>query len=146
MERNSKLGVSRHFRREAIGMLVISIAPIVFGILIAVIVPGLEGSPEEPSPMAQMNPVECPIPGETIQWIADYCMARLSTDDEIAASACIADERQVIFRSECIAKTHFKYVMCELAISRRARSGPVDACVNDPTFVGPVVRDGGVGA
>ena len=34
---------------------------------------------------ADQKPATCPR-GETIQWIADYCMAKIGTDDEIAAS------------------------------------------------------------
>ena len=31
----------------------------------------------------------CELPGEAIHWVMDYCMARLQTDDEIAASDCM---------------------------------------------------------
>jgi len=87
----------------------------------------------------------CTIPGERVHWIADYCMATLSTDDEIAAGDCIARE---LARSkalaDCPAVTHYKRAMCTLAVQRR-RTGSVAACVADLGFVGSTVRDSGVG-
>lgn len=87
----------------------------------------------------------CPAPGEPVQWIADYCMLKLETDDEIAASACIGDERRRRFRSACAANTHFKRAMCEVTVRSGTRSGTVDQCVRDPDFKGRTVRRGGVG-
>lgn len=86
----------------------------------------------------------CP-PGEPIQWIADYCMAKIGTDDEVAASDCIAAESKIMFRSECTAKLYFKRALCEVLVRAGTRSGTVDACVADPQFVGDTVRNGGVG-
>ena len=34
----------------------------------------------------------CPAIGEPIQWIADYCMLKMETDDEIAASAWLTTD------------------------------------------------------
>ena len=90
--------------------------------------------------------VQCDIPGEPVQWIADYCMAKIGTDDEIAASDCIAKENQKEFRSSCNAKGHFKWELCKVLIQSGAREGSVDACLNDPAFVGSTVQNGGVGA
>ncbi len=87
----------------------------------------------------------CEIPGEKIHWIADYCMARLETDDEIPAMDCIAKENAVPFRSACAAKRHYKKAMCELSISRRTLNGELERCVADPEYVGATVRNGGVG-
>ena len=94
---------------------------------------------------AEPKAVVCP-PGETTQWIADYCMARIGTDDEIAASDCISQQSQLMFRSSCTAKLHFKKALCEVLVKARTRSGAIDACVNDPGFMGNTVRNGGVGA
>ena len=56
----------------------------------------------------------CAAPGEPIQWIADYCMLKLETDDEIAASGCIERERKARFSSACASNAHFKKRMCAL--------------------------------
>lgn len=90
-------------------------------------------------------PPACPIAGMKIHWIADYCMAQLETDDEIAAGACIGDELGRAFADDCAAKLHYKRAMCERAIALRYRQGDVDGCLADREFVGATVRQGGVG-
>lgn len=86
----------------------------------------------------------CAIPGDVTWWIADDCMAKLETDDEIPASACIAEQSKRRFADACAAKRHYKRSMC-----RRAKaSGAVDSverCVADPAFMGRTVRNRGVG-
>ena len=37
---------------------------------------------------------QCVAAGEAIQWIADYCLLKMQTDDEIAVSDCIEEERK----------------------------------------------------
>ncbi|OGA32057.1 MAG: hypothetical protein A3G80_15420 [Betaproteobacteria bacterium RIFCSPLOWO2_12_FULL_62_13b] len=66
----------------------------------------------------------CPVQGEAIQWIADYCMFKLETDDEIAVSDCIADEIKISFKSHCIAKARYKRALCELTIRAETTQGP----------------------
>ncbi len=80
-----------------------------------------------------------------IHWIADYCMSQLETDDEIAASACIGDELDRVFATDCAAKQHYKKAMCERAMLRNDRRDDVDGCIADKGFVGSMVRKGGVG-
>jgi len=63
---------------------------------------------------------ECPVEGDLIHWVADYCMASIGTDDEIAASDCIGRERRRVFDGECAAKLHYKRAMCELAVKYHA--------------------------
>jgi hypothetical protein len=87
----------------------------------------------------------CP-PGETVQWSADYCMAKIGTDDEIAASECIAEQSRITFNNACTAKLHFKRALCELLIASKTRPGTVDGCVDDPAFAGSTVRNGGIRA
>ena len=87
----------------------------------------------------------CPVPGERMHWIVDYCMAKLETDDEIAASDCIAGELDKAPRNACAAKRRYKQRLCELVVSRKTREGTVAACVSDPRFAGSTVRNGGVG-
>ena len=88
---------------------------------------------------------ECAIEGDPIHWIADYCMSRLETDDEIPASNCIHEEIGKRAPDECVAKRYYKRALCELAIARNSRSGSVERCLQDNGFVGPTVRNKGVG-
>jgi hypothetical protein len=89
---------------------------------------------------------ECPAAGEPIQWIADYCMFKMETDDEIAVSGCIEEERKKSFPDSCVSNLHFKKGMCEGMIRNGTRSGTVEQCVKDPAFKGRTVEAGGVGA
>ena len=91
------------------------------------------------------EPRECPVAGTKIYWIADYCMAKLETDDEIAASSCIGVEAARVFRSDCLAKRYYKKAMCQAAISRKYRQGDINSCLADKEFKGSTVRNGGVG-
>jgi hypothetical protein len=86
----------------------------------------------------------CPAAGEKIHWMADYCMSKLETDDEIAASACIEAELKRSFRSDCAARIHYKRALCRLAITRKQRPD-IKSCIADKAFMGPTVRNGGVG-
>lgn len=88
----------------------------------------------------------CPIPGEPVQWIADYCMAGIGTDDEIAASDCIHRQLERKFDSACKAKAHFKRALCQLMLEQGTVQGPIERCLNDPAFQGRTVRHGGAGA
>jgi len=88
---------------------------------------------------------DCPVEGELIWWAADVCMARLETDDEIAAAGCIQDEMARHPRSSCDDKRSLKQALCSLSIARGTRRGDLEACVADPAFRGPTVRNRGVG-
>lgn len=87
----------------------------------------------------------CPAAGEPIHWVADYCMLRMETDDEIAVSRCIEEEGKARFRDACASNTHFKKRMCEQVIRNGTRAGTLEQCVQDPGFKGRTVRAGGVG-
>jgi hypothetical protein len=87
----------------------------------------------------------CPVQGELVHWIADYCMLTLETDDEIAASDCIAKELAIASKDKCDAKLHYKSSMCRIVVARDG-SGTIEQCVADRSFVGSTVRNGGVGA
>jgi hypothetical protein len=100
--------------------------------------------------MAAATPVlaqsrACLAAGEKIHWMADYCMSKLETDDEIAASSCIEAELKRSFRSDCAAKVHYKSALCRLSISRKLRPDGIKGCLADKAFMGPTVRNGGVG-
>lgn len=91
------------------------------------------------------EPSRCSIVGAKIHWVADYCMSKNETDDEIAASDCINAELKSAPRDECAAKRHYKKALCELAMSRGHRTDGVKHCIADPAFAGSTVRNGGVG-
>lgn len=88
----------------------------------------------------------CVADGEPIQWISDYCMLAMETDDEIAVSGCIEEHRKISFRDACAGNTHFKRGMCERMLRSGSRAGTLEQCVNDPAFKGRTVAAGGVGA
>jgi hypothetical protein len=83
---------------------------------------------------------DCPVPGEKIHWIADYCMARLGTDDEIPAMDCIMEENKKVHADACAAKRHYKRELCRLVDKEK-----LERCLADPDFMGRTVRNGGVG-
>lgn len=83
---------------------------------------------------------DCPIPGEKIHWIADYCMAQIGTDDEIPAMDCITDENKKAYGDDCEAKRYYKRELCRLVDKEN-----VQRCLADPAFMGRTVRNGGVG-
>jgi hypothetical protein len=87
----------------------------------------------------------CLAAGEPIHWVADYCMLKMETDDEIAVSDCIAEERKARFPNACASNTHFKKRMCEQMIRNGTRAGTIGSCVKDPAFKGRTVEAGGVG-
>lgn len=90
-------------------------------------------------------PGRCVIPGQRIHWIADYCMAKLETDDEIAAGDCIGDELERAPKDACAAKRKYKRALCELAIRRGQVKTGVARCLQERGFMGSTVRNGGVG-
>lgn len=87
----------------------------------------------------------CLADGEPVRWVADYCMLKMETDDEIAVSGCIEEERKARFANDCASNLHLKKRMCELMIRNGTRAGSFDLCVNDPAFKGRIVEAGGVG-
>lgn len=105
---------------------------------IALPIPGVAGADGAGGPV-------CPVEGEPIQWVADYCMLKLQTDDEIAASACIEEEGGRRFADACASNQYFKAAMCEMLVQAGTRRGTVEACVRDPSFRGRTVAADGVG-
>jgi hypothetical protein len=96
------------------------------------------------SAFAQNPPHPCLVRGEAIHWAADYCMLKLETDDEIAVSDCIEEQRKAVPGTGCAAKTQLKRRLCELYVSSDRKRGTAAQCVRDPAFMGRTVRDGGV--
>ncbi|MHB9097069.1 MAG: hypothetical protein ACYC5X_04515 [Syntrophales bacterium] len=97
------------------------------------------------TPAYGADPAVCPIEGEPIHWIADYCMAQLETDDEIPAMDCINEELKRTFPNECAAKQHYKRALCERALSHGHTAGDLQGCLDDKNFIGYTVRNKGVG-
>ena len=93
---------------------------------------------------AQPPRAECPVQGELVHWIADWCMLTIGTDDEIAAGDCVAKELEVASKDACRAKLKYKSAMCGVVIARDA-GGSLASCVADHSFAGSTVRNGGVG-
>ncbi len=97
------------------------------------------------SPADGAAPAPCPVEGEPVHWIVDYCMATLETDDEIPASDCISEELTRTFPNECAVKRHYKRALCELALSRGTTAVDLQGCLDDKNFMGYTVRNRGVG-
>jgi hypothetical protein len=97
------------------------------------------------SPARAGSEPQCMVEGEPVQWVADYCMLKMETDDEIVASACIEEEGRRLFAGRCASNLHFKKRMCEIMVRNGTRAGTVEQCVRDRTFRGHVVEAGGVG-
>jgi hypothetical protein len=92
-----------------------------------------------------VDPAACPIGGELIHWIADDCMAKLETDDEIPAMDCINEELKRTFPNECAARQHYKRALCERALSHGQIAGDLQGCLENKNFIGTTVRNRGVG-
>lgn len=106
--------------------------------LISVLLAGSAGA-------AQSRTDACPVQGELMHWIADYCMLSMETDDEIAVSGCIAEELAMAPKDLCSAKLNYKDAMCRIVVSRDG-AGTVEACMADRNFAGSTVRNAGVGS
>jgi hypothetical protein len=96
-------------------------------------------------PVYGQEPQPCPIEGDPIHWMADFCMSTLETDDEIVAMDCIDRELRRPFPDDCAAKVYYKRALCSLAVSRQAYTGTIESCVEDKNFMGSTVRNQGVG-
>lgn len=100
----------------------------------------LAGVPVSPAASAE----SCQVAGEPVHWVADHCMAQLQTDDEIAAGDCIALTLAALRGADCDTKTWAKTQICRQAVVR-GEYRLVEACVADAGFMGPTVRNRGVG-
>ena len=87
----------------------------------------------------------CLAPGAPIHWMADHCMLKMETDDEIAISSCLEQERKRRFPTACASNTHFKKQICTAMIRNGSREGTLANCMQDRAFQGRTVRNGGVG-
>ena len=82
----------------------------------------------------------CALPGQQVQWVADYCIASIESDDKVTAAWCIREESRTRFHSACGAKQYYKRELCKLRIDSGSVAGPIDRCAGDPAFVGSTVE------
>lgn len=92
---------------------------------------------------AQAKDELCPIPGEAIHWIADYCMHMAETDDFLnpAVQKCF-DKQDTKKMGACEVKTKYKKEMCKMMSANFNSSW--EKCMADKTYSGPAVRNGGI--
>ena len=95
------------------------------------------------SPLAQGAEAQCEIQGDTMHWIADYCIYKVSTDDFASPEVvkCFTTENTGNPDS-CANRKKYKMKICELMKSYFYNS--TEKCMADKTFSGPTVRNGGV--
>ena len=87
----------------------------------------------------------CPVQGPRIQWQADYCMFKVESDDIVAASPCMRADAKRRYRNDCEAKKHYKREICRIARRNGSTRQTERQCVDDKSFMGPTVRNNGVG-
>lgn len=94
-------------------------------------------------PAAQAAELRCAIQGDTMHWIADYCMYRIGTDDFANAEVgkCFRAETRE-HPDSCANRSRYKRRICEMM--KAYFGGSVEKCMADETFSGPAVRNGGV--
>lgn len=88
---------------------------------------------------------DCQVKGPKIQWLADYCMYQLDTDDVLEIEACMNDDAKNDYQDDCAAKIKYKRKMCKIAIEEEEIDMRVQECLNDESFMGATVKKGGIG-
>ncbi len=88
---------------------------------------------------------DCQIKGLKIQWLTDYCMYILDTDDVLEIQTCMDDDGKNDYEDDCAAKIKYKRKMCKIAIEEEQITMRVQECLNDESFMGPTVKDSGIG-
>ena len=83
---------------------------------------------------------DCEIPGEAIQWQADYCMMETQTDDIIAAQPCMDRESSTRRGEECARRRFYKREWCRGLVANGAMQRSYAECIADPELAGPTVR------
>lgn len=84
----------------------------------------------------------CAIPGDAVQWQADYCLYVTGTDDIVAAQPCIEVEMARTFPDACAAKRHYKRLLCGFAVRDGWARGTLAQCLDDASFHGTTVGNG----
>lgn len=85
----------------------------------------------------------CQVPGDVQHWIVDYCLYKSETDDFLAPEvmSCIEKQNNEGL-SDCAVKTKYKEEICTMMQSYFDDSP--EKCLEDATFSGPTVRNGGI--
>src|SRR5436190_1643482 len=86
---------------------------IVFAIAVFASLPACEPMPTETKQVISdwrsgKPDADCEIPGESGQWMADYCLAAVQTDDLVAAQPCMDHERKRHHGEECATRREYK--------------------------------------
>jgi len=69
-------------------------------------------------------------------------MYKVGSDDIVAVDPCMRRDGKRRYRNDCEAKKYYKRQICRMA---REPEQSEEQCVADPSFMGPTVRNGGVG-
>ena len=85
---------------------------------------------------------DCPIPGDPLHWIADYCMSKYETGDleNPSVSNCIGSIK-INGAPSCEIKREYKKKLCELAVARN--NAKLDLCFAGTAITGSTVRNNG---
>ncbi len=97
--------------------------------------------------LALMMPVfadDCQVKGARVQWLTDYCMYTLDTDDVPEIEACMRDDAKNEYADECAAKIKYKRKMCKIAIDEEQISMSLQECLLDESFMGSTVKNIGI--
>jgi len=89
----------------------------------------------------------CPVIGESIHWIADYCMNKNGTDDFFNSNVqdCYNREELKVKKENqdsCIVKKYYKKKLC--IIQKEFYGNSWERCVRDKEFLPKSVRGNGV--
>jgi hypothetical protein len=116
-----------------------------FAIAVFALLPACEPMPTETKQVISdwrsgKPDADCEIPGESGQWMADYCLAAVQTDDLVAAQPCLEHERNRRHGEECATRREYKQDWCRLVVRSGAREGSFAQCIADPHAAGAIVK------
>jgi len=89
------------------------------------------------------HPKDCEIPGKTIQWIADYCMHEVGSDDLLdeKVQSCLEKNRAYTLEDTCENKITYKMTICGIIAARGEYKGKAELCFNDVEFIPATVKN-----
>lgn len=89
------------------------------------------------------QPEDCEIPGKAIQWIADYCMYEVESDDLLdeKVQICLEQNRGYTVEDTCENKKDYKMKICILLAARGDYNGNAEICFNDMEFIPATVKN-----
>lgn len=91
-------------------------------------------------------PQPCSVPGEVPHWAADFCMYSTGTDDfaNEDVQKCFAKQPTVPEAAACKTKLKYKKGICEIVVRNGSYKKSLTQCVQDQSFSGSTVRNGGL--